>query len=568
MVFSHNYKIDPAYSRPVAYFSMEYAIHQSLKIYAGGLGFLSGSHLRSAYSLGQNLVAIGILWKHGYYTQGRKRDQTMEVYYLEHQYHFLQPTDIRFTIRIAGHDVWVTAFYLPPTTFHTAPLFLLTTDLPENDYLAQTICHKLYDSNPEARMASEILLGEGGARLLELLEFKPDIYHLNESHGLPLAFYLLRRYGTIEQVKKHLRFTNHTPEPSGNQKSELRQLQRMGYFGDLTLEEVRKISGTQGDILDHTLTALRMAGRANGVSKMHYSTLQNLWGNQQDICSIFYITNAQDADFWKDNEMYKALKARDDEALLNRKKQCKQILFEEVANQCGVLFNPDVLTIVFARRFANYKRAELLLHDVDLLLAMLNDKRKPVQIIWAGKPYPLDFEGIGSFDRLVHLCKQCSNAAILTGYELKLSRMLKQGADVWLNTPRLTHEASGTSGMSAAMNGCVNVSIPDGWFPEFARDGFNSFVIPNTEVSEHKFQQDETDAHNLYSLLISKVIPMYYDHPEEWLTIIKNSMHDILPYFDSRRLAAEYYQQLYGDSFMEDEAKPLAKIVNLAGHGS
>jgi starch phosphorylase len=243
--------------------------------------------------------------------------------------------------------------------------------------------------------------------------------------------------------------------------------------------------------------------------------------------------------------MYTALKSNNDNALVERKRTCKAMLFEEVADQCGVLFNPDVLTIVFAKRFAGYKRAELLLHDMDYLHQLLSSKETPIQMIWAGKPYPLDYEAISSFDKIVNLCKSYPNCAILVGYELRLSKLLKKGADVWLNTPRLTREASGTSGMSAAMNGCVNVSIPDGWVPEFARDGINSFIIPDTEVTEHKFQQDETDAHNLYNLLKNTVIPLYYLQPEKWLSVIKNSMRDILPYFDSNRMAKEYYDQLY-----------------------
>ena len=157
----------------------------------------------------------------------------------------------------------------------------------------------------------------------------------------------------------------------------------------------------------------------------------------------------------------------------------------------------------------------------------------------------MDYDAIASFNKIVNLCKDYPNCAILVGYELRLSWLLKQGADVWLNTPRLTHEASGTSGMSAAMNGCVNVSIPDGWFPEFVVDGVNGFVIPNTEISEHKFQQDETDAHNLYNLLQKTVIPLYYDHPDKWVEIIRRSMQDIFPLFDSNRMANEYYKQLY-----------------------
>src|SRR6188474_1758937 len=215
-IFSHPYTINPGYQTRVAYFCMEFGIDQPLKIYAGGLGFLAGSHMRSAYELRQNIVGIGILWKYGYYDQVRKQDQTMDVLFEEKKYGFLKETGIKFTINVSKHDVWVTAYYLPPEVFNTAPIFLLSTDLPENDYLAKTISHKLYDSNPETKMAAAILLGQGGAKLLEALDWEPDTYHLNESHGLPLAFYLYNKYKDLNEVKKRLVFTNHTPEEAGN----------------------------------------------------------------------------------------------------------------------------------------------------------------------------------------------------------------------------------------------------------------------------------------------------------------------------------------------------------------
>ena len=543
--FVYPYTINPSYQTRVAYFCMEFAIHQPLKTYAGGLGFLAGSHIRSAYEMGQNMIGIGILWKYGYYNQGRKGDQTMEVLFQEKTYRFLIDTGIRFTIKISQHKVWVTARYLPSELFQTAPVFFLSTDLPENDHLARTICHRLYDSNPETSIAAAILLGEGGAKLLDVLNLEPSIYHLNESHALPLAFYLYQKYNSVEEVKKRLVFTNHTPEPSGNRKTDMFLLNRMGFWGDMNIEQVKEISKTEGDLMDHTLTALSLSGKANAVSKMHLHTIQQKWKNASGLCEILAITNAQNYNYWADTEMYNALLANNDTGLLKRKKQCKQQLFEEVADQCGDIFDPNILTIVFAKRFTGYKRPELLFHDMDWFHHMISNRDRPVQMIWAGKPYPMDYAGIASFDKIVNVCKTYPNCVILVGYELKLSRMLKRGADVWLNTPRLSFEASGTSGMSAAMNGCVNVSMPDGWFPEFARHGINSFVIPNTEVSEHKYQQDETDAHNLYTLLERSVIPMYYDHPVEWLSIIKNSMQDIIPAFDSNRMADEYYKKLY-----------------------
>ena len=222
-------------------------------------------------------------------------------------------------------------------------------------------------------------------------------------------------------------------------------------------------------------------------------------------------------------------------------------MFEEVADQDGEIYDENILTIVFAKRFGGYKRPELLLTNMDRFQQLVTNVNRPVQIIWAGKPYPMDYTAIALFDKIVNLCKTYSNCSILAGYEMKLSKLLKQGADVWLNVPRITHEASGTSGMSAAMNGAVNVSIPDGWFPEFARDKVNSFVIPPADPRLPVHQQDEADANSLYDLLENEIIPMYYDDPAGWLSIIKNGMKDIIPLFDSKRMAIEYYEKLYLD---------------------
>ncbi len=545
--FSFPYDINPEYQKRVAYFCMEFGIHQPLKTYAGGLGFLAGSHMRSAFELRQNVIGIGILWKYGYYDQVRKQDQSMEVLFQEKVYGFLKRTDLRFTIKVSGHDVFVTAYYLPPEIFRTAPVFFLSTDLPENDYLSRTISHRLYDFNPETKIAASILLGEGGARLLEKINWLPAIYHLNESHGLPLAYHLYKTFQNTNEVEKRLRFTNHTPEPGGNEKTNYSLLERFGYFDDLSYEEVRKISVIKNNMLDHTGTAIRLAGRVNGVSGIHCNTLRSMWSELKEGNKLISITNAQNFAYWADTAMYQALNENNDEMLLKRKIECKRLLFEEVANQNGEIFDEQILTIVFAKRFGGYKRPELLLHDMNRFQQLVNNIKMPVQIIWAGKPYPMDYSAIALFDRIVHICKTHHNCSIMTGYEMGLSRLLKQGADVWLNVPRITHEACGTSGMTAAMNGAVNVSIPDGWFPEFAKDKINSFVIPveNPGLPDH--QQDEADANSLYDLLEKEVIPMYYENPEEWMGIMKKGMRDIVPHFDSNRMAREYYERLYSE---------------------
>lgn len=508
--------------------------------------------MRSAYQLQQNMVGIGILWKYGYYDQVRKPDQTMNILFQEKVYGFLKKTNIKLTIKVSGHDVFVTAYYLPPEVFNTAPVFFLSTDIPENDYLAQTICHKLYDFNPETKIAAAILLGEGGARLLEKINWLPDVYHLNESHALPLAFHLYKKFKKVEEVKKKLVFTNHTPEAGGNEKTNISLLDKLGFFCDIPSGEIREIAHIENDILDHTLTALRMAGIANGVSQLHQQNLSKTWQGYGNTCSITQITNAQNFTFWHDPEMYKALYANDDQALINRKLQGKKILFEEVADQNGEMYDEKILTIVFAKRFGGYKRPELLLNNIERFQQLVTNTERPVQIIWAGKPYPMDYIAIAVFDKIVNLCKTYNNCSVLVGYEMKLSKLLKQGADVWLNVPRMTHEASGTSGMSAAMNGTVNVSMPDGWFPEFAKDKINSFVIPHADTGLPDHEQDETDANNLYDLLEKEVIPMYYDNPAAWLSVIKNGMRDIIPQFDSNRMAREYYEKLYSSKIINE----------------
>lgn len=543
--FSHPYSINTPFRKRVAYFCMEYGIHQPLKTYAGGLGFLAGSHMRSAYELKQNMVGIGILWKYGYYDQVRKQDQTMDVLFQEKVYGLLKKTDIKFTIKVSGHDVYVTAFYLPPEVFQTAPVFFLSTDVPENDYLSKTISHKLYDANPETKIASAILLGEGGARLLEILNWEPDVYHLNESHGLPLAFYLYSKHKNPEKLKEQLVFTNHTPEEAGNQKTSITLLEKMGFFCGIPVTEIKAITKTEGEYLDYTLTALRLAGRANGVSKIHQNTLCKSWIKHAGICNIISITNAQNFKYWHDAELYEALNENDDKAFRDIKLKRKKRLFEVVADQCGEIYDEKIFTLVFAKRFAGYKRADLLFCDRDRFEKLVCNKERPVQIIWAGKPYPMDYVAISTFDKIVEFSKIHSNCAVLVGYEMGLSKLLKQGSDAWLNVPRLTHEASGTSGMAAAMNGSVNIGLPDGWFPEFAKDKVNSFVIPPCDINLSDHIQDDIDVASLYTLLENEVLPLYYDYPDRWMELIKTGMKDIIPQFDSNRMAKEYYEKLY-----------------------
>jgi starch phosphorylase len=540
------FDINEKFKKKAAYFSMEFAIHQPLKIYSGGLGFLAGSHLRSAYELKQNLIGVGILWKYGYYDQARNQDQTLQVTFMEKIYSFLEDTNIKFQIMIHDHPVWVKAFYLAPTIFNSAPLFLLSTDLPENDYVSQTITHRLYDANVATYVAQFILLGVGGAKLIDELNFEPEVYHLNEAHGFSSAFYLLHKYKSLEEVRKRLVFTTHTPEEAGNEKHDIYLCHKMGYFCGLTIDEVRKLTGIQDDQFNHSLAALRFARKANGVSELHGHVSREMWGKYEGICPIDHITNAQNWKYWADKKLYAFAEAKDNAGFDDRKLYLKKRAFEIVADQTGKVFDPNVLTIVWARRFAGYKRADFLSWDLSRFENILKNLQQPVQIIFAGKPYPVDYPAISQFNNLVHLSKNYDNVAVLIGYELGLSKSLKQASDVWLNNPRVPREASGTSGMTAAMNGAVNFSTDDGWIPEFIKHAHNGYVVPKADYDNMSTQeQDDYDLEQLYKILEEEIIPTYYNHPDKWRTISINGMNDVRIQFDSNRMAEEYYEKMY-----------------------
>ncbi|UOG74964.1 alpha-glucan family phosphorylase [Hymenobacter tibetensis] len=534
------------FTTQAAYFSMEFALDQALKTYSGGLGFLAGSHMRSAYELKQNLVGIGILWSFGYYDQGRNEDQTMRADFRQKSYSFLQDTGITFPITIHDVDVHVKALYLAPDTFGTAPMFFLTTDIPENDFISRTISHHLYDADTAARIAQSILLGVGGGKLLDILGVNVDVYHLNEGHGLPLAFYLYEKHGRqLEEVRKRLVFTTHTPELAGNEEHPLQLLAKMSFFGSVPAEEITRVAGVENGQLNYTLTALRFSRLSNGVSKVHGTVANEMWGSNKGICPIIAITNAQNGTYWRDQQLHAALEANDDTALLARKRKLKKQLFDIVADQTGTLLNPDVLTVVWARRFAGYKRADLILRHFERFLGIINNTDRPVQVLWAGKPYPKDYGAIGLFNDIIRKVKPLNNCAVLTGYELTLSGYLKRGSDIWLNTPRYPREASGTSGMTAAMNGSVSLSIADGWVPEFARHGENSFIIPHTDPYQADNVKDDIEATNLLDVLENEIVPLYYGQPDKYLEVVKTAMREVEPEFESHRMATEYYQKLY-----------------------
>jgi starch phosphorylase len=318
----------------------------------------------------------------------------------------------------------------------------------------------------------------------------------------------------------------------------------MGFFNGIDAETAREITQMYSDNFEYTPAALRMAKIANGVSKLHGKVAQEMWKSYSGVCPITSITNAQNQNYWQDKELRAALDAGDDKALIKRKKLLKKELFKIVADQTGKIFKEDTLTIVWARRFAEYKRADMIARDLERFLDLLGGDQ-PVQMIWAGKPYPEDRGAINMFNNMITVSRMHPNAAVLTGYELELSAALKKGADIWLNNPRRPQEASGTSGMTAAMNGAINLSTNDGWIPEFAKNGKNCFVIPEADLSTPIVEQDIHDYFHLLRMLEDEIVPMYYKKPKSWLKIVKGSISDVTPQFDSDRMAHEYYVKLF-----------------------
>ncbi|MFN4146786.1 MAG: alpha-glucan family phosphorylase [Runella sp.] len=539
--YAHPYPIDTHFKTSVAYFSMEFAIDQALKTYSGGLGFLAGSHMKSAHDLRQNLIGIGMLWKHGYYDQARNTDNSMVPQFREKMYNFLKDTGIRFQITIANKPVWVAAYFLDPKTFGTVPMFFLTTDTDGNDAWARNISYRLYDADPAVKVMQCMVLGIGGAKFLDELGYEPDIYHLNEAHAVSSVFYLYQKLKKVEAVKKKMVFTTHTPEEAGNEKHDIHFLNNLHFFAGLSLDEVRKITGIKDNVFSHSLAALRLSHKANAVSKLHGEVSRQMWSWADDICDITHVTNSQHKGYWADADLEKARLKGDLKALEKRKHALKATLFTTVADQVGKLFDPQVFTIVWARRFAAYKRPDLLTRDRERFDRLMRNKDYPVQFIWAGKPYPKDEGAIYTFNQLFYLSHLYPNMAVLTGYELALSKQLKQGSDLWLNTPIVTREASGTSGMTAAMNASLNLSTYDGWVCEFARHGQNAFIVPVASEQNRDFE----DISNLFDVLEKEILPLYYERPTDWYQTAARAMQEVGGFFNSDRMAAEYYEKVY-----------------------
>ena len=523
----------------VAYFSMEIAMDQSLKTYSGGLGFLAGSHMLSAGYLQMPMVGVTMLWSYGYYDQRIAHDGQVEVAYIRKYYDFLKDLNAYTEVDIFGEKVKVKAYLVEPELFGACPVYLLTTDIEGNSDWAKSISHKLYDGNEKIRIAQETVLGIAGIRILQQVGYNFDVVHMNEGHALPAAFELLRQYnGNLEEVKKKTVFTTHTPVAAGNEVHWVDTLLEGGFFAGCSRETAVQLGGENFSL---TVAALRMSRIANAVSQLHGLVANKMWEWVDGRCPIRAITNAVNLHYWQDDRVKEA--ANDPEKLLAVKREMKAELFEYVANVAGKRF--DVLTITWARRFADYKRAWLILMDKDRITKLLDANK--IQIIFAGKFHPDDVMGKEMFNKLLNRSHSMKNVVVLPGYELELSGKLKRGSDIWLNTPLRPFEASGTSGMSANANGALHLSIYDGWTVEGTFNGINGYTVEYPGLDDEMPWEERhwKDHECIMNIIENEIIPTYYENKQEWARMMRQAIRTSEAYFNSDRMVIEYYNRLY-----------------------
>jgi len=614
-------------SSPVAYFSTEYGLHETLPIYSGGLGTLSGDHLKTASDLNIPLVGVGILYKNGFFKQVIDSSGAQLAEYPENDFAIMpvslvqddRGNPVQISLELPGRTLFAGIWEVK---VGRVSLYLLNTDVPGNTPQDRRITDRLYSADQRTRLEQELLLGIGGVRLLTKLGIEPRLYHINEGHSAFLIFerisVLMRDEGlsfdeASEVVRNSTIFTTHTPVEAGNERfsTELMEyyfstfIKRSGLAWSQFWELGRKESGDDKPFF-MTILALKMACRSNAVSRLHGRISRRMWrdvwkGFHETDVPIDYITNGVHTmsyiaprmkdildvylgmDWWKnisDRERWARVQEIPDVVLWRTRYEIKQktvdFMIENISQywmkygyskmwreELLSKINPSALIIGFARRFAPYKRADLLLSDPDRLDRIMNDKNRPVHVIMAGKAHPSDEMGKSLLKKVIDLCKDerfRGKLFFIEDYNIRVARHLVQGVDVWLNTPRRPYEASGTSGEKVVANGVLNLSVSDGWWCE-GYDGTNGWNIGPVvkERSEDRPGADEEDAQSLYSLLENTVIPLFYDRsasgiPGKWVAMIKRSMQTLAPQFNTDRMLSEYYEQMYAPAAMREHS--------------
>lgn len=535
------------YKKRVAYFCMEYGIDQRLPLYAGGLGILAGDYLKAAYDLDLPIVGIGILWWQDYTKQLIGPDGYPYDTYPVHDYSFLEDTGKRVTVQISGEDVLCRIF--KADQFNNKELYLLDTGKPGTKH--GWITDKLYSGSNYDRIAQEIVLGIGGIRALRELGIEVDLYHFNEGHAAFAGLELIREKmelenkifeQALEETREEVIFTTHTPVPAGNEAHDLQLLIEMDANNSLTYEQLKRIGG---DPFNMTAACLRMSYLANGVSRLHGETAKKMWGHLDNAAKIISITNGVHRKSWQRKEIAEAYANNNDKELWSAHLEAKKRLADFVASRTDARLNPENLIIGFARRAAPYKRSELIFRDAEAIDDLLRTGK--VQLVFSGKAHPNDHYGKDIVATLVKMDRKYrNNVVFLENYDIEIASYLIPGVDVWLNNPRRPMEASGTSGMKAAMNGVLNLSVLDGWVAEGPTHNVSGWILDMVFASlEEKLNEDEKDLQALYKILREEVIPIYYDDRDRWIRMMKASIKMAQEQFSAGRMLRDYYEKMY-----------------------
>jgi starch phosphorylase len=526
----------------VAYFCMEYGLDERLRTYAGGLGILAGDTLKAAHDLGVPLVALGIRWAQGYTRQSIGEDGRQVDDYVDNPAEgLLEDTGVEVTVQIRGDAVRCKVW--KAEGFGNVPLYLLDTDLEGNPHRDTTA--RLYGGSPDDRVAQEVVLGVGGVRALRALGLDVDLYHFNEGHALLAAFELVREKteagagydDALAATRDEIVFTTHTPVLAGN---ESHPISRLREVADPPLSD-DQLAALGGRPFNMTVAALRLARRANAVAALHAQTAERMWDFVDGRPDILPITNGVHLGTWVDADV---LDAAEDGDVWAAHLENKRALAHFVEERTGQALDPENLIIGFARRAATYKRAPLIFEDEERIAPLLESGR--LQLVFSGKAHPSDEGGKALVARLVEMSRKYPRGVVfLEDYGMPIGRAMTRGVDVWLNNPRRPKEASGTSGMKAAMNGVLNLSVLDGWWPEAAEHGVNGWQIGDGFESPDEAEQDAHDLESLYRVLLDEVVPTYYDRRERWVEMMRASVASTRDRFSAARMVRDYVEQLY-----------------------
>jgi glycogen phosphorylase len=536
----------PSKSLPqVAYFCMEYALQSDFKMYAGGLGILAGDYLKGAKDDKYPIVGIGIKWKQGYTDQRISPEGKAIDTYPIYDYPFLKDTGVTVSVTIRKRAVKCKVWLCDK--FGNAPLYLLDTDVPGNE--DAWITGQLYGWFGEERIAQEMVLGIGGVKALRALKIPVDVYHFNEGHALFAGFELVRekmaRGKTLEQAmaatRKEIVFTTHTPVVQGNESHYLNRLLYMGADnGVFTKQQLRRLGGAPFNM---TVGALRMSRKANAVAQLHAGTANKMWNGVKDRAEIIGITNAIHVPTWVDRRIIRAVKNNSND-IWKLHQENKRKLLDFVYHRTGVKLKQNGLLLGFSRRAVPYKRSDFIFSHRSKVDRLFRNGK--LQIIFSGKAHPQDDGGKRIVANIVALTRKYPKSVVfLENYDMTIGSMLVRGSDIWLNNPRRPQEASGTSGMKAAMNGVLNLSILDGWWPEACRHGENGWQIGDGYENRNEKKLDAHDQKALYKVLLGEVLPTYYENKKKWVEMMKQSVMTTHKQFAMKRMLDEYYKKLY-----------------------